>query len=196
MAAANRGGNRIKVAVIARRSDLGSVPVLFGNPAAYARFLGLELRTLYEGVLLVVMPAGFGVYDAGGPVVAEERALVGLGTVTGAGALARLATGAVRRLAAAHLLHYVDRAPPLVFALGGLQYAVADDSGRVAVTVTVPAGTRVVGVIRRPLAAVNPSAVYTARWRRPPGTPANLRYCVTAVDAGNRSKPACAPFNR
>ncbi|HEY2074220.1 MAG TPA: hypothetical protein VGG88_11650 [Gaiellaceae bacterium] len=194
VAAANRGGNRIKVAVIARRSDLGSVPVLFGKPAAYARFLGIELGTLYRGVLLVVMPSGFGVYDAGRPVAAEERALAGLGTATGADGLAHSAAAAVERLAAAKTLHYTDVLPPLVYAIGGpgLQYAVADDSGRAAVTVTVFAGKRVLGVIRRPLATVNPSAVYTAKWRRPAGAPAKLRYCVTAVDgAGNRSRPAC-----
>ena len=67
VASANTGDDRLKVAVIASRTDLGSVPVLFGKPAAYARFLGLELRTLYAGVLIVVMPAGIGVYDGGRP---------------------------------------------------------------------------------------------------------------------------------
>lgn len=79
VASANTGGNRLKVAVIARRTDLGSVPVLFGKPAAYARFL------------------------------------------------------------------------------------------------------------------VNPSAVYTAAWRRPHNAPPKLRFCVRATDArGNRSSRACA----
>jgi len=30
------------------------------------RFLGLELATVYVGPLLIVMPAGFGIYDGDG----------------------------------------------------------------------------------------------------------------------------------
>jgi hypothetical protein len=54
-------GLPIKVAVIARRTDLGAVPQLWGRPQTYARFLGAELRFNFHDTLLVVMPQGFGI---------------------------------------------------------------------------------------------------------------------------------------
>jgi hypothetical protein len=195
VASANTGGNRLKVAVIASRTDLGSVPVLFGKPAAYARFLGLELRMLYAGVLVVVMPAGIGVYDGGRSTAAQEAALRGLAVEAGADGLTRTAAAAAQRLLGAHALEYVDVLPPQVVALEGpsIQYAVADDSGRAAVTVQVLSGARVIATIRMPLKAVNPSALYTAAWRRSRDAPPKLSFCVRATDArGNRSSRACA----
>ena len=58
-------GNRVKIALIYTVDDLGAIPSLFGNPTDYARFLGIELGLWYVGPLLVVMPAGFGIYDGG-----------------------------------------------------------------------------------------------------------------------------------
>jgi hypothetical protein len=51
-------GVRLRVAVIASRSDLGSVGALWRQPGAYARFLDQELSLVYRGPLLVVMPSG------------------------------------------------------------------------------------------------------------------------------------------
>jgi hypothetical protein len=190
VASANTGGNRLKVAVIASRTDLGSVPVLFGKPTAYARFLGLELRELYAGVLIVVMPAGIGVYAGGLPVAAQKAALHGLAVERGANGLTRTAAAAVQRLVGAHALRYVDVLPPQVVALegGSIQYAVADDSGRAAVTVEVLGRT-----LHVPMKTVNPSAVYTVAWRKPRGAPVQLPFCVRAVDpSGNRSSRSCA----
>src|SRR5258705_331964 len=48
-------GNRVKVAVVADKEDLGAIPGLFDKPADYVRFLGQEISTLYAGPLLVVM---------------------------------------------------------------------------------------------------------------------------------------------
>jgi hypothetical protein len=42
IAAVYAAGNRVKVAVIHARHDLGAIPSLFGKPRAYARFLGHE----------------------------------------------------------------------------------------------------------------------------------------------------------
>jgi hypothetical protein len=197
VASANTGGNRVKVAVIGSRRDLGSVPVLFGKPTAYARFLGLELGQLYAGVLVIVMPAGVGVYDGGRSTAPQTRALAGLVPAKGANGLARTATTAVERLLAAHALRYVDVLPPIVVALpehgrrGGtvkLEYAVVDDSGSAAISVRAGSQT-----IRVPLRAVNPSALYSVRWSVPSTAAAKVRYCVTARDArGNTSTPACA----
>lgn len=68
LATANLHGHRLRVAVIATRADLGSVTALWGQPQAYAEFLGRELSLAYRGELLVVMPSGFGVSREGAPV--------------------------------------------------------------------------------------------------------------------------------
>ena len=58
-------GQPLRVAIIARSQDLGTVGVLWGRPQTYAEYLGYELSDTYTGRLLVVMPGGFGVYWAG-----------------------------------------------------------------------------------------------------------------------------------
>ena len=55
-------GSQIKVAVIANPGDLGLIPQLFGKPQLYARFLGQEILYTYDGILLVVMKSGYGVF--------------------------------------------------------------------------------------------------------------------------------------
>jgi len=97
--AAQRSGYRIKVALIASPTDLGSVTPLWDQPRNYALFLGQELSLVYRGVLLVIMPNGFGLYGPG-PVAAEQSALGGLHP-PGAGGLGTAALTAVERLAAA-----------------------------------------------------------------------------------------------
>lgn len=66
LGAAQRSGFPIRVALIARPSDLGSVSQLWAQPRAYASFLGAELSLVFHGTLLVVMPDGFGVTQVGG----------------------------------------------------------------------------------------------------------------------------------
>ena len=101
LAASARAGYPIKVAVIPSSYDLGSVGALWGKPRRYALFLGIELSLAFHGRLLVVMPAGLGVYHAGKAVAEERRALAGLKIGSGPGGLAPAAIDAVRRLAAA-----------------------------------------------------------------------------------------------
>jgi hypothetical protein len=60
VAGAERGGYKIKVALILSRYDLGTAFSLYNQPQRYALFLGLELSFIYQGRLLVVMPAGYG----------------------------------------------------------------------------------------------------------------------------------------
>lgn len=68
--ATKRAGLLVKVAVIGAPADLGDVPQLFDRPVEYARFLGPELdpglargrQAKHPYRLLVVMPAGFGLY--------------------------------------------------------------------------------------------------------------------------------------
>jgi hypothetical protein len=57
---ANQQGYRIRIAVVQSRRDLGSVPMLFGRPSVYARFLSSELSSVWRDRVLVVMPNGYG----------------------------------------------------------------------------------------------------------------------------------------
>jgi hypothetical protein len=100
--AAKQAGYEIRVAVIGSPTDLGSVPVFFGRPAPYAKFLDAELQSAWKGKLLVVMAAGYGVREHTKPYLAGVKALRGLpppanGTPD---ALMAAATVAVRKLAA------------------------------------------------------------------------------------------------
>lgn len=62
LAASDSAGFAIRVAMINSATDLGTVTSLWGSPHAYADYLGTELSELYGGQVLVVMPAGFGLY--------------------------------------------------------------------------------------------------------------------------------------
>jgi hypothetical protein len=62
LAAANRAGYKIRVAVIWSAYDLGAITSLWRKPRTYARFLGTELQFVYAHRLLIVMPNGFGFY--------------------------------------------------------------------------------------------------------------------------------------
>src|SRR4029077_17586305 len=59
-------GFPLRVAVISSAYDLGAVPSLFGKPQQYASFLGQEDYYLCKDELLVVMPAGYGLYKHAG----------------------------------------------------------------------------------------------------------------------------------
>ncbi|HTX32669.1 MAG TPA: hypothetical protein VMD09_14900 [Solirubrobacteraceae bacterium] len=131
-------GVQIRVALIASASDLGSVTELWRRPRAYANFLGEELSLTYRGLLLVIMPNGFGLYDQGHPVGGESAALTAVALHGSGTGLALTAEDAVRTLAAA-AGHPValpratatsspgspDPTPWIVFALGLVAIAVA-----------------------------------------------------------------------
>jgi len=107
-------GAPLRVAVIATRSDLGSVTALWGRPQAYAQFLGRELSLDYRGRLLVVMPDGFGVVRDGAPtrsplnglaprrgelVTATEQAIARLTGVAAPGSSPVMVAGVPSRVA-------------------------------------------------------------------------------------------------
>ena len=101
LTAAKKQGFELRVAVISTKTDLGAVPVLYGKPQTYARFLGQELFYWYKRKVLVVMPNGFGVSEHGKAVTADLPVLDRLpkpGTTDGT-ALASSAMRAVRALA-------------------------------------------------------------------------------------------------
>ena len=95
--AAQRAGRPVRVALIAAPSDLGAVPSLYGRPAAYARFLGMELQFVYPGRLLVVMPQGAALSQKGRLVSTSTVDNVKVGP--GADGLASTAVRLVRSLA-------------------------------------------------------------------------------------------------
>jgi hypothetical protein len=102
LAAADRSGYQIRVAVIASSADLGSVTVLWRQPETYARFLDQELSLIYTGPLLVVMPNGFGFASISPPPSGAERAaLAGVRAGGGGAGLGAVALAAIERLAAA-----------------------------------------------------------------------------------------------
>jgi hypothetical protein len=98
---ANDKGYTIRVAIISKPFDLGSVPSLYRKPKTYARFLGQELAFVYKNRLLIVMPNGYGV-ARNGKLLPHEQGVVDALPMPGSGgpALAAAATRAVRRLAA------------------------------------------------------------------------------------------------
>jgi hypothetical protein len=92
-------GYKVKVALIPGADDLGGVYQLFGKSQRYADFLGRELVFLYKGLLVTVMPQGFGVYQYKKPVTSQKTTLEGIDIGAGADGLAEAATLGVARLA-------------------------------------------------------------------------------------------------
>jgi hypothetical protein len=141
LTSAATGGFPMRVAIIASKSDLGSVTALWRQPQTYAQFLGEELSLLYHGTLLVVMPDGFGLYGPARAVAAGRSALAGLHPAAGGPVLGIAALSAVQRVAAAagHSVTVPTAAaaaspssagstgaiPILVFVLGGALIAAA-----------------------------------------------------------------------
>jgi len=101
-------GYRVKVAVIESPTDLGLATTFFGRPAAYADFLGRELRSFsphlqkqLTGVpLVVVMPQGIALFQASDRA---NQAVKGIAVSSSAdsNALTRAAVKAVPAIAAA-----------------------------------------------------------------------------------------------
>ncbi len=99
--AANRAGFPIRVAIISSGYDLGSITALWRKPRIYARFLGLELSSVYRQRLLVVMPNGFGFSWPGHSTAAAYRLLAKVPAPAGGVGLASAAVAGIRQLAAA-----------------------------------------------------------------------------------------------
>lgn len=206
VAAANKAGFRIKVAVIQAQQDLGSVPSLFNRQDLYARFLGAELKTFYSQRLLIVMPAGFGIYNGGKAVDAEKTALGGM-TVSSPSPddLTNAANEAVEKLRSAiGTGKRKDATAPTVRALPStgakgktakLRYTVYDASGKAREIVRVygPAYLLFASIATK-LGKAKPKRPASVAWKVPADlTEKSLRFCVLAQDAtGNQSKTSCA----
>ncbi|HEX4518678.1 MAG TPA: hypothetical protein VH063_03755 [Gaiellaceae bacterium] len=102
LASAKKQGFPLKVALIATRYDLGSVPSLFKTPQTYAHFLAEEDFYYWKTEVLVVTPSGFGIYKAK-MLPAADRAIVAKLKVPAKATGPELMTavqGAVKKLAA------------------------------------------------------------------------------------------------
>lgn len=99
VAAANKKGFKIRVAVITSPYDLGSLSALWEKPQPYARFLSLELAFAYKGRLLVVSPKGFGYVNKTKPDPAKLALVRTVPTGKGTDGLLLTADKAVRLLA-------------------------------------------------------------------------------------------------
>ena len=154
------------------------------------------------------MPNGIGVYDGGRPTSAEQQVLRSLSVAAGTpDDLVRSATTALQRLAAAGALHSPDVKAPLVTAYPAtairgntarLHFDVFDDSGRARSVVRVYENGALIATRTSPSAFQIGTRHAQVRWPVPSKLRSRrLRFCVVATDpAGNRSKPACAPFLR
>ena len=95
-----KAGFPLKVAIIADRKDLGTVPQFFGKPQSYAPFLQSEIAFNSKRPLLVVMPTGYG---AAALPTGTETGLQGLAPPKSAGGedMGRSAVAAIVKLSAA-----------------------------------------------------------------------------------------------
>jgi hypothetical protein len=138
--AARHAGLRLRVAIVASPTDLGSVGVLWRQPQAYARFLDQELSLVYPGTLVVVMPNGLAVQGRGAATGIARSAVADVAPPGSVGGLGATTLTAVRRIAAAsgHPLTVPGAVEPgasassgadviawLVFALGAALIVVA-----------------------------------------------------------------------
>ena len=208
VAAANKGGFRIKVAVIQSEQDLGSVPSLFNRQDIYARFLGTELKLFYTQRLLVVMPAGFGIYHSGKPVDAEKAALAGVQIASPSpDDLTNAAAAAVAKLRQAiGTGSRKDTTAPTAKALASkgakgkratLRYTVYDASGKSRAIVRVYGPSYLLfATIATRFAKSKPKQTVSVSWSVPADlTTTRLQFCVLAQDpTGNQSKTSCAPL--
>ncbi len=196
---------RIRVAVIARASDLETFPQYFRKPQAYARFVGKEIAQFYRGPLLIVMPNGFGIYDGGRPTDAEERVLANL-KVRNASTAALIASAAraVNALFRAGALASKDTVAPRVYAMVAfgrpgktvtIRYHVLEDSQESSEVVTVLDGNQPLATLLSPFKAAVYKNAHTVKYQLPSPAPSDLRYCVVATDrSGNSSEQACMPI--
>jgi SCO1/SenC len=94
-------GFPVRIAIVAKRDDLGAITELWRRPRAYAKFLGIELSTAYAQRLIVVMPNGFGFNWPRHSTAPAYRQLAGIAIRPGGVGLAEAAQRAVQKLAAA-----------------------------------------------------------------------------------------------
>jgi MYXO-CTERM domain-containing protein len=156
--AAEQAGRPVRVALIATPTDLGGVPALFGKPTQYARFLGAELQFVYLGRLLIVMPQGAALSQAGRLVA--EKVVVEAHVGPGGDGLARAAIDIVRQLSGGKPLPPPATTTPSAAAPGPLRPVVSTSSS------AMPAWV-VVGISVAAVALLVAAGLVVVRRRRP-----------------------------
>ncbi len=91
-------GLDLKVAIIRSPVDLGGIPELFGQPQRYVKYLDYELSYQHPQPLLVVMPDGVAIADAGSASAVHG---ITIDARDGSAGLAETAMAAVERIASA-----------------------------------------------------------------------------------------------
>lgn len=206
IAAVYAAGDRVKVAIIAARYDLGAIPSLFNKPAEYAQFLGEELSGFYVGPLLIVMANGYGIYDDGRSTTAETTVLATLPKPASPSpnGLTTAATAALTALLEHGSLTSPDILPPYIEITSAraagkvltLRYYLYDDSGRAAATLELLHGTTVLLTAQ----IASHQTDINRQETRKLGLPAAVsvvgtRACVEAADpSGNKSR-SCRPVS-
>ena len=144
VAAANRAGVKVRVAVIADKIDLGAVPGLFDKPERYARFLGGEISFGWKGLVLIAMPGGLAVSRSFHPAP-QENAIVSKvkPKATDTNGLAAAGAEAVRRLAAADGKKLAVAAPQTAKESGGGSRT----RDRIVIAVAAVVGAALVGAL-------------------------------------------------
>jgi hypothetical protein len=99
--ASNAAGFKVRVALILDRTDLGSVPQLYGHPEQYVHLLSGELYYAWKGGIVAVQPSGIGVRNITPLAPAQKLASsITVAKPATADTLAEAATVAIRKLAA------------------------------------------------------------------------------------------------
>src|SRR3954463_4876 len=111
-----KAGLPLKVAILASKTDMGTVPQFLGRPQPYATFLESEIKFNKAKPLIVVMEAGYGTAELP-PTVAKAVMDVDKPSSGSADALGRSAIDAV--LAAATASEHPLPKPKLPAATGG-----------------------------------------------------------------------------
>jgi hypothetical protein len=97
---ANKGGFKVRVALVLDANDLGSVPQLLGHPVQYVKLLSGELYYSWKGAIVAVQPKGIGVQNikplAPAQALADTIVIKNPSTADG---LAQAATETIRKLA-------------------------------------------------------------------------------------------------
>ena len=200
-------GKPIKVAAICSQTDMRAVPSLYNKPRTYAKFLAAELAGILTGPLVIVMPAGFGVYVKEEDKIPELQQVLSqvplhTGTVH---ELTETATAGVNKLRQSLTKPSGDKRAPSARALAmsaklgkktKLRFRVSDNSGKARALV------RVYGPQYALFASLSMAlrkvgargSVHSVGWRVPPTlAPGKYSFCVLATDkAGNASKTSCA----
>jgi hypothetical protein len=101
IAAADRSGFKVRVALILDRTDLGAYPQLLGHPVHYAKLLAYEDSFAWKDPLVVVQPSGIAVANIAPLAPAQRLAMtIPLTRPATSDSLAEEASRAIRSLAA------------------------------------------------------------------------------------------------